>query len=192
MTILTDCDGVLCSWQRSFEWWMHRRGYKKLHVSYDVSEQYDIPREKAADLVERFCESAEIGFLPPLNDAIKYVRKLHEEHGAVFHCITSIGTQPFVIKLREQNLTRLFGEGVFEEMTYLKCGESKEHALERYRGSDFVWVEDRLENANIGAQMGLRSFLINHPYNENPAREGIHPDVIRVNNWKAIYDYIAD
>jgi FMN phosphatase YigB (HAD superfamily) len=192
MIILTDCDGVLLSWQHSFEWWMKRKGYKKKCVSYCISEQYGIPKEKARSLTERFCESAEIGFLPPLKDAIKYVRKLHEEHGAVFHCITSIGTDPFVIKLREQNLARLFGEGVFERMEYLPCGADKEHSLERYRDSDFIWVEDRLENANLGAQIGLRSFLINHPYNENPTFTGIHPSVVRVDNWKDIYDYIAD
>jgi len=188
MIIVTDCDGVLLSWFHSFEWWMKRKGYKAVKISYDVSEQYDISKKRAIDLVEIFCESAAIGYLPPLKDAIKYVRKLHEERGAVFHCITSIGTDPYAIKLREQNLNRVFGETVFERIHCLPCGADKTEALERYRDSDFVWVEDKLENANIGAEMGLRSFLIDHPYN----RTGVpHYDVTRVDNWEEIYNHIA-
>ena len=188
MIILTDCDGVLLSWVQSFEWWMKRKGYKQKEISYYVSKQYGIPKEMAIELTQQFCESAEIGFLPPLRDAIKYVRKLHEEHGAVFHCITSIGTEPCAVKLREMNLSRLFGEGVFERILCLPCGADKTEALKRYEGSDFAWVEDKLENANLGAKMGLRSFLINHPYN---ATGVVHDDVTRVNNWEEIYNYIA-
>ena len=70
----------------------------------------------------------------------------------------------------------------------LPCGGNKKETLERYRDSDFVWVEDKLENANLGAKMGLRTFLINHPYNEIGV---LHDNVIRVNNWKEIYDHIA-
>lgn len=189
MIILTDCDGVLLSWEHSFEWWMKRKGYKQKEISYYVCKQYGIPKEKAIELTQQFCESAEIGFLPPLRDAIKYVRKLHEEHGAVFHCITSIGTEPCAVKLREMNLSRLFGEGVFERILCLPCAGNKKESLERYRDSDFVWVEDKLGNANLGAKMGLRSFLINHPYNEMGVA---HNDVTRVNNWKEIYEHIAD
>jgi hypothetical protein len=189
MIILTDCDGVLLSWVHSFEWWMKRKGYKPCAVSYNVSEQYGISQKHAADLVEVFCESAAIGYLPPLKDAIKYVRKLHEEQGAVFHCITSIGIDPYAVKLREHNLNRVFGETVFERIHCLPCGADKTEALKRYEGSGFVWVEDKLENANLGAQMGLRSFLINHPYNEMGV---VHDDVTRVNNWKEICEHIAD
>ena len=89
MIILTDVDGVLLSWVHSFEWWMKRKGYKKQELSYYIDKQYGISEKKAKVLVEHFCESAAIGFLPPIKDAIKYVRKFHEEQGAVFHAITS-------------------------------------------------------------------------------------------------------
>ena len=189
MIILTDCDGVLLSWQHSFEWWMKRKGYKPQKVSYYISETYGISQEKAYDLTKQFCESAACGYLPPMRDAIKYVKKLHEEHGAVFHCITSIGTDPYSVLLREKNLKRVFGKTAFERIVCLPCGGNKKETLERYRDSDFVWVEDKLENANLGAKMGLRTFLINHPYNEIGV---LHDNVIRVNNWKEIYDHIAE
>src|SRR6056300_480946 len=157
MIILTDCDGVLLSWQHSFEWWMKRKGYKPQKVSYYISETYGISQEKAYDLTKQFCESAACGYLPPMRDAIKYVK-------------------------------RVFGKTAFERIVCLPCGGNKKETLERYRDSDFVWVEDKLENANLGAKMGLRTFLINHPYNEIGV---LHDNVIRVNNWKEIYDHIA-
>ena len=92
------------------------------------------------------------------------------------------------IKLREKNLDRIFGEGVFERVVCLPCGEDKDEALERYRDSNFIWIEDKTENAELGAKMGLNTFLINHIYNEG---HDISDGVTRVNNWKDLYDYIG-
>ena len=189
MIILTDCDGVLLSWVHSFEWWMKRKGFKKSpKVSYKVSEVYDISDDKADVLVRHFNESAAIGFLPPLGDAIKYVRKLHEEHGAVFHCITSLGTEPYAQRLREENLKRVFGETVFERIECLDCGADKTEALKRYEDSEFIWIEDKPENAEVGAKLGLKSFLLNQPYNKY---YNVNDNVTRVKNWKDLYEWIC-
>jgi uncharacterized HAD superfamily protein len=95
---------------------------------------------------------------------------------------------PWAIKLREQNLDRIFGEGVFERIVCLGCGDDKDEALERYRDSDFMWVEDKSENADLGATMGLNTFLLNHIYNKDAI---LDDRVTRVNNWKEIYDYVG-
>ena len=189
MIILTDVDGVLLSWVHSFEWWMKRKGFKKSpQISYKVSEVYGISEDEADVLVRHFNESAAIGFLPPLGDAIKYVRKFHEEHGAVFHCITSLGTEPYAQRLREENLKRVFGDSIFERIECLDCGADKTEALKRYEDSEFIWVEDKPENAEVGARLGLKSFLLTHPYNINYNAE-TNKEVTRVRNWKDIYDY---
>ena len=189
MIILTDCDGVLLDWCQSFHWYMHRKGFKGVNpTAYEMNVYYDIERSYSKELCKTFCESAEIGFLGPLRDSIKYVRKLHEEHGAVFHCITSMSDNPYAIKLREQNLETLFGKGVFERLVCLPCGADKNEELERYRDSDFIWVEDKPENANLGAEMGLNTYLIDHPYNSS---SDLHDEVKRVNNWKEIYEHVA-
>jgi len=185
MIILTDVDGVLLSWVHSFEWWMKRKGYKKKELSYYIDKQYGISKKQAKVLVEHFCESAAIGFLPPLRDAIKYVRKFHEEHGAVFHAITSFGEERYAMQLREQNLKRVFGENVFERIHCLPCGADKNEALKRYQGSGWIWVEDKTENANLGAEMGLQSFLMSHQYNWN---QPLDDRVTRVDTWKEIYE----
>ena len=185
MIILTDVDGVLLSWVHSFEWWMKRKGYKKQELSYYIDKQYGISEKKAKVLVEHFCESAAIGFLPPIKDAVKYVRKFHEEQGAVFHAITSFGQERYAMQLREQNLKRVFGETVFERIHCLPCGADKAEALKRYKGSGWIWVEDKPENANLGAELGLQSFLMSHPYNW---KQTLADGVKRVDTWKEIYD----
>lgn len=189
MIILTDVDGCLLNWAQSYHWWMHRKGYRvKNPNEYAMDKCYGIPRDESQELCRTFCESAAVGFLPPMRDAVKYVRKLHEELGVVFHCITSMSNDPWAKKLREQNLDRLFGEGVFERVVCLGCGDDKDEALERYRDSDFIWIEDKPANANLGAKMGLNSFLLRHVYNENSVlEEGVKP----VNTWKEIYEYVA-
>jgi len=187
MIILTDCDGVLLNWAQSYHWWMHRKGYRPVDsTAYAMDVHYGIDREDSRELCKTFCESAAVGFLPPLRDAVKYVRKLHEEHGAIFHCITSMSDDPWAIKLREENLDRIFGKGVFERVVCLPCGEDKDEALKRYEDSDFIWVEDKAENAELGVKMGLNTFLIDHIYNQGDFNE-----VTRVNNWKEIYEYIG-
>ena len=187
MVILTDVDGVLLSWTHSFEWWMKRKGYKKKETSYFVDKQYGISDEQARVLVDHFNESAAIGFLPPLRDAIKYVRKFHEERGAVFHAITSFGQERYAVQLREQNLKRVFGETVFERIHCLPCGGDKTEALKRYQDSGWIWVEDHAINANVGNELGLNAFLMSHPYNWGST---LNEGVKRVDTWKEIYESI--
>lgn len=189
MIILTDVDGVLLSWVHSFEWWMKQKGYKKQTTSYCVAEQYDLKAEKAKILVEHFNESAAIGFLPPIGDAIKYVKLLHEERGYVFHCITSLGLEPYAVRLREENLKRVFGPTVFERIHCIGCGEDKTEALKRYQDSGLPWIEDKPENAIVGSNLGLNAFLMNRPYNHAFDLEAIDNSYVRrVDNWKELYE----
>ena len=149
--ILTDCDGVLVDWLYAFDAWMARKGYKKTHSDvYALEECYGIPRAEMKRLVRFFNESASIVEVPPLRDAIKYVKKLHEEKGYVFHCITSLSLEPAAAKLREKNLKALFGETVFEKVVCLDTGADKDEALMPYLDSGCVWVEDKIENVDLG------------------------------------------
>jgi hypothetical protein len=76
--------------------------------SYFLHHHYnDLTPEESKRLVKQFNESAAIGFLPPLRDAMFYVKRLNEEHGYRFHCITSLSTDHNALKLREMNLRKL-------------------------------------------------------------------------------------
>jgi len=113
--ILTDCDGVILDWLYAFDQWMARHGYTVVEEGqYQMELKYGLERAEAKRLVRMFNESAAIRKLPPLRDAIKYVRKLHEEHGYIFHAITSLSKDQYACHLRTKNLRELFGDTAFE------------------------------------------------------------------------------
>jgi len=188
--ILVDCDGVLLDWKYSFRQWMHRHGYQEVRTdTYSIDERYDIPRAEGKKLVRMFNESAWIRKLPPLRDSIKYVKKLHEEHGYIFHAITSLSKDEYAQHLRTKNLIELFGSTVFERYIYLDTGADKDEVLEQYRDTECFWVEDKPENADVGIDCGLNSILMTHEHNAYY----VHTDGAAncVNNWKEIYDLIV-
>ena len=193
-TILVDCDGVLLDWEYAFHAWMTRHGYEMQTDGfniYKIHERYELAKPEGKRLVRMFNESATIRKLPPLRDAIKYVKKLHEEHGYVFHAITSLSNDQYAQHLRTKNLRELFGETAFEKYVYLDTGADKDEALDEYANTNCYWVEDKPENAVVGASVGLDSLLVNHPHNADNKLITTNCGVRRVNNWKEIYDLIT-
>ena len=116
--ILTDCDGVLVDWLYSFGRWMkEEHGVSGVSPDeYDLGKAMGMSASEAKKYVEAFNLSSAIGYMKPERDAIKYVRKLHEEHGYVFHCITSMNTNESAYKSRKYNLDQLFGPTAFESL----------------------------------------------------------------------------
>ena len=189
--ILTDADGVLLDWEWAFNVWMQEHGFEEVpgsKLNYDMSMRYGIPKEQVKKLIRLFNESAAIGFLPALRDAMYYVKRLHEEHGFRFHCITSLSLDPNAQKLREMNLNKLFGTSAFERIVCLDTGANKEEVLQEYEGTGCYWLEDKIENAEAGYRAGLRSLLVEHGHNMHHYHEGI----TTVKNWKEIYQLITD
>lgn len=189
--ILTDADGVLLDWEWAFNVWMQEHGFEEVpgsKLNYDMSMRYGIPKEQVKKLIRLFNESAAIGFLPALRDAMYYVKRLHEEHGFRFHCITSLSLDPNAQKLREMNLNKLFGTTAFERIVCLDTGADKDEVLQEYEGTGCYWLEDKIENAEAGYRAGLRSLLVEHGHNMHHYHEGI----TTVKNWKEIYQLITD
>ena len=108
-TILVDCDGVLTNWEYAFDIFMLEYGFKKVpdaNLVYDIGARYGLDKAQGKKLIKQFNESASIGFLPPLRDAVQYVTKLADE-GWDFICITSLSTNKYAQKLRKMNLAKL-------------------------------------------------------------------------------------
>jgi hypothetical protein len=152
-----------------------------------MSVRYGISRAQIVKLIKMFNESAAIGFLPPLRDAMYYVEKLHKEHGYTFHCITSVSLDPNSIKLREMNLHKLFGETAFPKIVCLDTGADKDAALFPYRDTGCYWIEDKVQNAELGARLGLNSLLMEHGHNMHH----YHDHVRTVKNWEEVYNIIT-
>ena len=188
--ILVDADGVLLDWEYAFNIWMQEHGFEEVpgsKFSYEMEERYGIPKEQVRKLIRLFNESAAIGFLPALRDAMYYVKRLHEEHGYRFHCITSLSTDPNAVRLREMNLAKLFGKTAFERVLCLPTGADKNEALEEYRDTGCWWIEDKPVNAEAGLAVGLRSLVIEHGHNMHY----YHEHITLVKNWRDVYQLIT-
>lgn len=185
--ILVDCDGVLLDWEYAFDQWMRRHGYTiSQDGDYKMCIKYGIEPKESKRLIRMFNESATIRRLPPLRDAIKYVKKLHEEHGYIFRAITSLSNDEYAQHLRTKNLCELFGPTVFEKYIYLDCGADKDEALSEYKNSGCWWIEDKIQNCDLGVNLGLKSVLMAHLHNQEYKGDGI-----RVQNWQQIYEMIV-
>ena len=166
-TILTDCDGVLLDWEWAFNCWMIQHGFETTEgyqFKYDMAERYGISKPQVQKLVKTFNESAAIGFLPVLRDAM----------------------YPNAGKLREMNLQKMFGKTAFSEVVCLDTGADKDEALSKYAGSDCWWIEDKVENATAGLRFGLKPILIEHGHNMNET-----VDYPIVKNWEELYRLVT-
>ena len=187
--ILTDIDGAVLDYEYAFDIWMLQHGFNKQNgaeFKYDMGTRYGIDKEQSKKLIRIFNESASIGFLPALRDSMFYVKRLHEEHGFVFHCITSLSKNENAQKLRTMNLQKLFGKTAFEKFIYLDTGEDKDQALENYKNTGCWWIEDKIDNCKAGLDFGLSPLLMEHGHN----MDFEHPEIPRVKNWREIYDKI--
>lgn len=189
--ILTDCDGVCLDWEWAFMQWMSHNGMKPAvedwKMVYKVSDRFGVSHADGKRLTSQFNSSAAIGFMPPLRDAQWFIKKLYEQHGIKFVAVTSLHEDPYAQKLRTENLRKLFGDA-FIDFHYLACGADKDEILEelshKYYGAP--WIEDKAENADVGASCGFESYLMEHGHNmdyDGPAT------VVR--NWEELYQLMV-
>ena len=184
--ILTDCDGVLLDWEYHFyKWLKETEGYERLGPEYNIGKAIGVAQKTGARFVNLFNRSEYMKTLSPMRDAIKYVRKLHEEHGYIFHVITSQTNCRLAQEYRKENLRNVFGE-VFDGFTILNTGEDKAEALKKWEGTECFWVEDKAANIKMGNDVGLRGILIDHTWNKTCTYE-----CERARKWKDVYNIIT-
>jgi len=191
--ILTDCDGVLLDWEYRFNQFMDEKGYT---LADDYKSQYGVgnrfveveDKAQARELVTIFNESAWIGWLPPLRDAMKYVKKLNEEHGYLLGVITSLSTNQYATTLRQENLVRVFGENVFDFIRCIETGADKDEELMMFQDTECWWIEDKVSNAECGLKFNLKPILIRHKHNSYYSEQ---QNVRIAKNWKDIYNIIT-
>lgn len=187
-TILTDIDGVCVYWEEHFHNWMRYRGHEqKHHGLYNINSMYSVSEEEGERLSRQFSNSSWIAFCPPFRDARSGIAAL-VERGYSFIGVTSISADPYTHELRWKNLIDCFGTNAFADLYCLDPNISKKHTLEQWQDSGMWWIEDLPANAQLGVDLGLKTLLVDHSYNQHYA----NPAVTRVHNWKDIVKHITE
>ena len=187
---MTDVDDCLFAWNDSFMDWAskHYPEYDAVDDAYgqwNIWEKFsNINKDQAEAMLKHFNTSARQAFMPPKLDAVEYVNNMIKE-GWRFIAITSVSDDPDVWKLRKMCLDSMFPGGCLE-LHCLALHQPKKDFLIKWQGKDYYWIEDKLKNAVAGHELGFKTLIIDHPYNQD-APEGI----TRVNNWQEIYSILT-
>jgi len=186
--IIVDCDGVLLDWAYAFDVWMGEHGYERIPDTdkyYSQSLRYGITDDESYRQIKKFNESGCVGFIPAFKDSVEYVTKLNRM-GWRFEVISCLDKDKYAQRLREKNLKHIFGD-VFD---FIDCsldftkGKEK-YLLDKYEGKGYYWIEDSVSHAKSGENVGLKSILVDHPYNKQW-------NGTRVNSWKEIFYIIEE
>jgi len=188
--ILTDVDGVLLRWEDGFDNFMSENGHNRLpgtETLYNMTDRYGLPSKDIVSYINYYNQSDKIANLLPFADSVEYVTKLANQ-GFRFTAITSLSDHPNSKKYRTQNLLNLFGD-VFDDVICLAMNSSKAHVLMEWADTGYFWVEDHMRQAEAGYEAGLKTVLINHPYNTH-YKTDLFPTVSYETPWKEIYEMV--
>ena len=187
---MTDVDDCLFAWNDAFMEWANKHypeyeGVIDAMAKWNIWEKFtNVDQEQAEVMLKHFNTSARQAFMPPKLDAVEYVNKLIDE-GWRFIAITSVSDDPDVWKLRKMCLDTMFPGGCLE-LHCLPLHGTKKEFLKQWQGKDYYWIEDKLKNAEAGHELGFKTIIMDHPYNQN-ASEGI----TRVNSWEQVYSILT-
>lgn len=185
--ILTDCDGVLLDWEAKFIEWMGTKGFNPdpSEFGYEMSHRFGMKKPKVKELIREFNESSWIGFLGPHLDAVWGMEQLSAK-GYFFGAITSLSEDVYAKKMREMNLAQLFPTSRFDFVECIDTGADKDASLMPYKDSGMFWIEDKPENAQLGADLGLNAIMLRHQHNAkfDDARVKV------VDNWAQLVKYV--
>jgi FMN phosphatase YigB (HAD superfamily) len=189
--IILDYDGTIADWNSGFNIFMESKGFPQLVDTdhhYNISSRHGVPVSQAMAYVKEFNESRHIEDIMPFADSVEYLEKLASK-GFRFTVVTSISSNPKAKEHRLINASRLFGD-IFDDIICLEIGSYKKSALEKWQNTGYFWIEDHIHNAEAGYELGMKTILINHPYNSHYTSSAF-PVVSYNEPWKEIYSIIS-
>ena len=187
-----DADGVLVN-MHEFNLREGRKYFKREPVNYNgynPREMWNVSKEEefmfGLKVFNKYCIDE-----PPMEDVVEVINKLNEE-GCELHEITArkfttfqnswgeIYRQLFKIWLKKHNLH-------FKSIQFCSETFSPRDKLMGCRKLDVdVMIEDKPEVATYLAENGIKVLLFDAPYNHGLE----HENMIRVYNWKQVYEEI--
>ena len=180
--IICDVDDVMLDWIGGFRKFLkkHRIEHPETPpVDYGLEKWLGTSRGETIALIREFNENDPgFGELEPYADALEVVTRL-ARMGHDILCLTSCTDKHHAIEMRKKNLYDHFGQ-IFTGVVCLPLGASKRDILRRAYPS--VWIEDNMQHAIAGHEVGHRAIILTRPHNTQLD----HPDVLRCGDWHEI------
>lgn len=183
--LLVDVDECLLKWTDGFTKFLknhHDIIPNRVRDDHEIYKWLEIHPNEALKLITEFNSSEYFSMLEPFDSAQEVLAKLSDE-GFRFVAITSCSSDGIIEKMRRENLMYYFGN-IFEEVHCLDFDDDKGRILSQYPKT--FWVEDAVDWAERGADIGHSTFLIDHEHNKWLD----DPRIIRVKDWNTIYKLI--
>ncbi len=191
--LLLDCDGVLLDWFGGFILYAQAVLGRKLDPAgpsdFNLQGWLEVSPEKLQDMIANF-NGGDGGYfsrLKALPGAREALLAAHAQ-GRILSIITACSTAPRVIAQRKQNLRDAFGD-IFNEIHTVDMGASKRELLSSF--SNVSWIEDKAENALLGAELGHPSYLLRASHNAKYEDTLAHPLLTWVDGWECIRQHEA-
>jgi uncharacterized HAD superfamily protein len=187
-TILLDIDDTVLDWSEGFKMFAERKLNKKLlgrQTNYDMEKWLGIDKKEIIKMVKDFNDnSTEFSLLKPIAKSEIYL-PLIKKKGYELIAITSCSDKETSIIRRKQNIINVFGD-IFSNVHCISLSSSKKGHLQNYEPT--LWIEDKVENAQLGLELGFKSIIIEQPHNIN--QKDKNPQIIWVKDWTEIYSMI--
>ena len=173
-SLLTDVDSVLLDYETAFECFLSRNGYGKIpnsdHID-DFSIRYRLSNKVIKSLINEFNTSDDFGQIAPYKDSVEHFTSLvknikSNNKDTEVIAITSCGTEAETQRLRIKNMTSVFGD-IFSEVIFLPANSNKRSELAKWAYTGHLWIEDNATNAVDGHELGLRTVIVDRPYNRH-------------------------
>lgn len=177
IVILLDIDGVCLNWEQGLEDYLqaHRPHLTQAELfdehAFDLASRYGISSDDANQLVWDFHHHSSFANLSPMPGSTQAIHDLRNQGKLV--AITACGTTDRIRNFRIENLNKCFGTS-FSEIYCTNNFEEKKSYLSNYPSS--FWVEDHMNNAIMGAELGHKSYLVSAKHNQHQ----FHPLITRV------------
>lgn len=183
---LTDADGVLVNWNCGFNAWMKSRGYEEVtRTHYSMCVRYNLTPEMIKSLIEEYNCSAAVSFLQPIPGSVMIMNKI-QSLGYDVHCISSFGGDTYSRIQRAKMLWEFFRIPSMN-VHLLPMDGSKVEFLSRWKDTNAPWIEDKVENALVGADLGLNAILLRSDHTSAYVSEKVYV----ADSWYKIYEHIT-
>ncbi len=189
--IAVDIDGVLANLTEPFlEYYNQKFGisFKLQDVhTFDFKKLLGINEEEEKNLLNDFFKSDFFKKIQPVigaQDVISYLSKRN-------HLVVITARKEYLKNETLEWIERFF-PNVFSEIHFARninsADESRPHKFDLCVENEYeIIIEDDLIYAKPCAEKGIKSILLNYPWNQE---ENLHPEITQVNNWEEILEHL--